>query len=102
MTSRGTENVAPSWGPNGLIAYASRLGSQFQLCVLDPRSGQMTPYALDGASYEDPSWARDGRHIACARVSGHHSTICLVDTEGGQTITLISDQGDWFSPAWSK
>ena len=102
VTSRGTENVAPNWGSNGLIAYASRLGSQFQLCILDPKSGQVTPYALDGAGYEDPSWARDGRHIACTRVSGHRSTICLVDSEGGETIPLISDQGDWFSPAWSK
>ncbi|MBM4153640.1 MAG: hypothetical protein FJ221_01220 [Lentisphaerae bacterium] len=102
VTSRGTENVAPNWGANGKIAFASKLGSRFEINVLDPETMAVTPFSYGDADYEDPSWARDGRHIACARTAGYRSSVCLIDTMGGEKITLVSDRGDWFSPAWSR
>lgn len=102
VTSRGTENVAPNWGANGTIAFASRLGSRFQISVLDPKTLAVVPYAFDDADYEDPSWARNGRHIICVRSSGSHRSLCLIDTMGGERLTLELDRGDWFSPSFSK
>ncbi len=102
LTSRGSENVAPNWGANGKIAFASKLGARFQIAVLDPATGAVTPFAFDDADYEDPTWARDGRHIACARTAGFRSGVCLIDTMGGEKVSLLSDRGDWFSPAWSR
>ncbi len=102
VTSRGSENVAPNWGANGKIAFASKLGLRFEINVLDPATSAVMPFSYGDADYEDPSWARDGRHVACARTAGHRSSVCLIDTMGGERITLVSDQGDWFSPAWSR
>ena len=102
LTTRGFENVAPDWGPGGLIAYASQVGGHFQLCTIDPKTGEPATVAADAADYEDPSWARDGRHLACGRTAGYKSSICLVDIMGGEKVALLDDQGDWFSPAWSR
>jgi TolB protein len=102
VTSRGIENVAPNWGAHGKIAYASKLGARFHICVLDPATMAVTPFAFEDADYEDPSWARDGRHVACARTVAYRSGVCLIDTMGGEKLTLVSERGDWFSPAWSR
>lgn len=102
ITSRGSENVAPDWGPGGLIAYSTRLGGSYQVCVVDPNtldSKQITP---GDASYEDPCWAPDGRHIASGRSVQYRSKIYLLDTLGDAPIALLDTQGDWYSPAWSS
>ena len=40
LTHRGSQNVEPDWGANGLIAYQSLVGGKFQIAVIDPESGQ--------------------------------------------------------------
>jgi len=97
-----TQNLSPDWGKNGLIAYQSLVGGRFQIAVMDPRSGQsrvITP--PDGAAYEDPSWAPDGRHLAASRKVNYQSSIYLLDSEGGAPVKLIQSSGDWSMPAWS-
>jgi TolB protein len=99
LTTRGSQNVAPNWGANGLIAYASLLG-KFQICVLDPNtldSKMVSPG--DGASYEDPCWAPDGRHIVCSRTQNYRSTIYLLDTLGDPPVAFAQLSGDWYSPS---
>lgn len=101
LTSRGSENVAPDWGPAGLIAYASRLGGAYQVFVLDPNTLDSKQVSPGDASYEDPCWAPDGRHLAAARVVQYRAKIYLLDTLGDAPIALLDTQGDWYSPAWS-
>ncbi len=102
VTSRGSENVAPDWGPNGLIAFAGRVGGRYQVAIMDPQTEQIryvdTP---DYADYEDPSWAPNGRHIVCARRENFRSSIYVLDTMGDPPIRLTQQSGDWYSPAWS-
>lgn len=100
LTFRGTQNVSPDWGKNGLIAYQSLQGSQFQIAIINPATKVervITPY---DATYEDPSWAPDGRHIAAARSIRYQSAIYLLDTEGDKPVALTT-AGDWRAPAWS-
>jgi TolB protein len=101
MTSRGSENVAPDWGANGWIAYTTRVGGRYQVCVMDPNSGVSKQITSEDADFEDPCWSPDGRHLACGRSRQYHSAIYLLDTLGDPPIALLDTQGDWFSPAWS-
>jgi TolB protein len=101
LTSRGLENVAPDWGANGWIVFASKVGGRYQICILNPDTQEIRQLTADGADYEDPSWAPDGRHIACARTAGYRSAIYLVDTMGDPPIPLLDTSGDWFSPSWA-
>lgn len=102
ISSRGNQNVSPDWGANGLIVYASQVGGSFQLTVYNPQTGDSKQVTDNDASYEEPCWAPDGRHIVCCRVQGRRSQIFLVDTLGDSPVPLITDRGDWYSPKWSS
>lgn len=102
LTTRGRENVAPHWGPAGEIVYATRVGDAYQLAVLNPDTMESRALALPPGDWEDPTWARDGRHVAAARRVGRRTSIWLVDTMTAESVVLISPEGGgWFSPAWS-
>lgn len=101
LTVRGSQNVSPDWGANGLIAYQTLSGGKFQIAVIDPAARQeriITPY---DASYEDPSWAPDGRHLAAARSVNYSYSVYLLDSMGDKPVALTTS-GDWTAPAWSR
>lgn len=99
LTALGQQNAAPDWGANGLIAYQSLVGGKFQVAVIDPRTREPRVLTDYQAAYEDPSWAPDGRHIACSRAVGYQYSICLLDTMGDPPVVLTKT-GDWRTPAW--
>ena len=102
LTSRGSQNVAPDWGDNGLIVYSSLVGGHYQICVVNPDTLEMRPVTSDGYDYEDPCWAPDGRHVACGRAAAYKSKVVLLDTAPipDPPLTLTDQPGDWYSPAW--
>lgn len=100
ITSRGAQNVAPDWGKNNLIAYASLFGGRWNICVLDPNTLEVKQITNGDADYEDPSWAPDGRHLASGRAVRYQSKVYLLDTMGDPPIALTDYPGDWYSPAW--
>jgi TolB protein len=101
LTSRGSENVSPDWGPGGLIAYASRQGGRYIIQVINPQTREITTPPQDHADYDDPSWAPNGRHLAATRSQNYHSQVYILDTMGDSPVALTNDKGDWYSPAWS-
>lgn len=104
LTTRGSQNVAPDWGRNGLIAYQTLAGGrQFQIAIIDPATKQekiITPF---DASYEDPSWAPDGRHLAATRSINYKYAVSLLDSAAvmGDKPVALTTSGDWYAPAWS-
>ncbi|MFA7256838.1 MAG: DPP IV N-terminal domain-containing protein [Kiritimatiellales bacterium] len=101
ISSRGTENVAPDWGRNGLIACSSRSGGRYIISVIQPANGQTVYLTTDGADYEDPSWAPDGRHIVAARSVNYQSSLYLLDTVSDRPVALLQGGGSWYAPACS-
>jgi len=101
ITFRGSENVAPDWGPDGRIAYSSKRGGRYQICVMDPNKREVKQVTSQYVDHEDPSWARNGRHIVCSRTVGYSSDLYVLDTMGDEPIRLTTMQGSWYSPAWS-
>lgn len=101
LSSRGRENVAPDWGPNGLIACASRSGGRYVIAIIHPSTGQTTYLPSNGGDYEDPSWAPDGRHLVAARTVRYQSSLYLLDTVSDPPVVLLQSGGNWLMPAWS-
>lgn len=98
----GSQNVAPDWGKNGLIACQSLQGGKFQIAVIDPANPSAQKIVSDfAAAYEDPSWAPDGRHIAAARSVNYAYSICLLDTMGDKPV-ILTNAGDWRAPSWQR
>jgi TolB protein len=100
ITFRGSENVAPDWGPDGRIAYVTRRGN-YQVCVMDASGGDGEPLTQDAADHEDPSWAPDSRHIAYTKTSGYRPQVYILDTMGDPEVRLSPLSGEWASPQWS-
>lgn len=100
------ESFAPEWGPSGKITFCGRSG-RYRVYVMDAGSDSRTtiPVAVspdDGADYEDPSWAPDGRHIVCTRTAGYRRSLVVLDTLGEPLQQLLNVSGDWYLPNWSK
>lgn len=100
LTSRGRENVAPDWGPNGWIVYASRRGGLYSVCMINPQTQEDREVSPGDASYEDPCWVSDGRHVLCTRQEGQTKRLYMLDTMGDAPLCLTPDGGGWSSPAW--
>ncbi len=103
VTSAGSQNVDPDWGANGFIAYSSLAGGRYQVCILNPDTLETRALTPDDASYEDPSWAPDRRHLACTRTLRYHSRIFIVDMITRSCVALLPESaaGDWMAPGWS-
>ena len=102
------ESVAPEWGANGRIVFCGRAGGRYGVYVADPagntRTAVLKPVSpADGADYEDPSWAPDGRHVVCTRTAGWRRSLVVLDTEpdGDPARKLFDVPGDWYLPSWS-
>jgi TolB protein len=87
---------------DGRIAFSSRRFGHYQICVWDPAKRKEAQITTDGADYESPSWAPDGRHIACARTVGYNSDVYILDTLGDAPVRLTRYQGEWYAPNWSR
>lgn len=101
ISFQGSQNVAPSWGADGRIAYASKQGN-FKIVVYDPKTGETKTISHGNEDFEDPSWAPDGRHIICSKREGRSSSLWVLDTEGDPPVKLPLPAGEWRAPEWSK
>ncbi len=102
LTYEGRENAAPDWAADGRIAYSSRRGGTYEICIYDPVARRHTQLTRGDGDWEDPSWAPDSRHIVCTRTSGYRSHLYILDVMGDPPLRLTSSEGDWYSPDWSS
>ena len=101
ISFQGTENVSPDWGPDGRIAYSSRRGGRYQICLINPHTREKTQLTTEYVDHEGPAWAPDGRHIVYSRTQEYSSTLYVLDTLGDAPVRLIKTPGNWYSPDWS-
>lgn len=102
ISHRGTQNVAPSWGPDNRIAYCTNQNGGWQIAVYDP-ADKTEKIVTSGPDHEDPSWAPDGRHIVCSRKTGSGSALCIIDTRDEASVVILPlPAGNWRAPEWSS
>lgn len=98
LTTQGSYNTSPSWSPKGdLIAYSSLEGGLYRLRLISPDGLWQETVFEDYLSYEDPSWAPDGRHLAVTVRFGGEAWIVIVDVVSGNKRRLVKGE----MPAWS-
>ncbi|MCX7846817.1 MAG: hypothetical protein N2595_02120 [bacterium] len=83
--------TSPVWSPDGKkIAYVAQIGGNFDLCLYDIPARQTYRLTNDPSNDEEPSWARNSRHLAFTRGSlGGGGRIMLLDTETGKVTPLL-------------
>ena len=100
LTSRGRENFDPDWGKDGRITYITKRGAA-QVAVMSAAEGDATAKLVtEQATWEHPSWSRDGRHV----VANRDGSLFIIDTlEGGdKPVRMFAANGNWISPCWVK
>ena len=86
--------TSPAWSPDGKkIAFVAQFGANFDICIYSLDSGHVANLTNNPSNDEEPSWARDSRHIAFNR----NGRIMLIDSETGKTVPFVSDG---IQPAW--
>ena len=99
---RGTYNTSPAWSPTGeWIAYAARTGHNFDLYLIDPKSGYTTPLMIHPRGDEHPVWSPDGRKVAFTSDRRGRKEIYVVDVDGRNLRRLTDKFGNCSTPAWS-
>jgi len=98
LTTEGNYNTSPDWSPRGdLISYVSREEGLYRLKVITPDGLWEDTVYRDYLSYEDPSWAPDGSHIAVSVKYGNEPWVVIVNVETGEKRRLTRGE----SPDWS-
>jgi TolB protein len=94
----GSYDTSPVWSPRGdLIAYSSRDGGLYRLKLVSPDGLVEETVTTDDYSYEDPTWAPDGRHVAATVRYGGQPWIVVVDVDTGEKRKIVPGE----SPDWS-
>ncbi|MEZ5404726.1 MAG: DPP IV N-terminal domain-containing protein [Verrucomicrobiia bacterium] len=88
----------PVWSPDGKkIAFNARIGGAFQICLYDLPT-QQTRQLTKSSNNEDPSWARDSRHLVFSR----NGQLVLLDTLSLETYEIKTGLSQCTEPSCSK
>ncbi|MBO7166336.1 MAG: PD40 domain-containing protein [Kiritimatiellae bacterium] len=101
FTTKGKENTSPDWGDDGRLTWTSKSQGQSVIMIADPAAGASSAKVVTPAgSWENPSWAADGRHIIASR----DRALFIVDTDpdGDKPVQLFFNKGNWMNPSWSR
>lgn len=102
LTNDSFENIEPSWSPDGTkIAFSSFRPNNWEIVVLDLKSGFITNLSNHSAIDTSPAWSPDGTKIAFIRYDGNNPVVYYMNADG-TGLTWVADHivvdGD---PAWS-
>jgi TolB protein len=101
FTTKGTENTTPDWGDDGRLTWASKRAGQSVVMVCNPSQGEASAkQVVEAGSWENPSWAANGRHIIASR----DKALFIIDTDldGDKPVRLFYNKGNWMNPSWSR
>ena len=102
FTATGRQNTHPDWSADGKLVWTSLRAGQWVVMVADASAGEKSARAVtDPGTWQDPSWAADGRHVIVAR----DSALFVVDTdpEGDRKpVQIFYNKGRWMNPAASR
>ncbi len=101
-----SESSSPDWSPDGTkIAFCGKKGGSGYQIFVHTMGGGDEQITSDGATYEDPCWAPDGRHIVATRKDGRRRSLYLLDAldaKGNPPVKLTAAEGEAYLADWAK
>ena len=92
----------PAWSPDGKkIAYVSNEARNPQIFVVDVATKAKRRLTSKGRENVDPDWGPDGR-IAYITKRGGAQVAVMSPAEGDATAELVTPEGNWEHPTWSR
>ena len=92
----------PAWSPDGKkIAYVSNEARNPQIFVVDVATKAKRRLTSKGRENVDPDWGPDGR-IAYITKRGGAQVAVMSPAEGDATAELVTPEGNWEHPSWSR
>lgn len=95
------QDTAPTWSPNGgRIAYMHLSNGQWDIYLLDLKTGKSTPLVSTPANEGMPAWSPDGRELAyLADVGGHWGIYVLDFASHNSTLlyTIPDGYSNWMN-----
>jgi len=97
----GVHNQQPSWHPQGeRIVYASdRNGTGLDIWETDLPTGLAWRLTDDPGDETEPTWARNGRHLAWISHAGDRYAL-VIRRHGEPDVTLVDSDVPLSSPSW--
>ena len=100
VTFVGSYNISPTISPDGrTLAYITRTGGNFKLCVMDLGSGTVNQIT-DTLDDESPSFSPNGRLLVYATRSGGRDVLVTTTLDGKIKAKLIATLADVREPTW--
>lgn len=102
LTATPDDERWPAWSPDGSrLAYAARRNRNWDIYVLDLRSGEETRLTTDAHFDGWPTWSPDGRRIAFGSMRAGDLDIFVIDLESGDLTNHTADSpAHDFAPVW--
>ncbi len=105
LSNNFAEAVSPDWSAvSNKICFSLKRGRDYHIAVVDMNNLRAGVKLLTktAGSWEEPSWAPDGRNLVCVRRYAGKSTLYLIDSKTGKAKPMHkSGLVDASLPSWS-
>ena len=91
LTNHPAQDFLAVPGPTGKIAFTSNRAGSYDVYVMDPDGGNVTPLTDDPAGDLAPDWSPDGSRIAFTSSRDGNSEIYVMDADGSDETRAHSD-----------
>jgi TolB protein len=101
LTFQGTYNQTPSFSPRGThIAFTARdERNRFDIFLYDIEKKEISRITQDQGNNEDPTFSPNGRLVAFVSDRSGSRQVWLTNLDGTRQ-RMITNGGEWSSPAW--
>lgn len=97
------DDIAPSWGDHGKIAFSSDRGTTFKynIHIIDHSSdGEAVAITKDAGNNYNPCWSPDGKKIVFNSDRDGNNEIYVMDADGSNVKRLTNNSTADYDPSW--